>query len=303
MVHRYYCWYTFTVLVAPINDDCANAIALACGSTVSGSTTTATLDGPATNCVGLSVAPDVWYTVVGNGANITASLCGSAYDTKIDIYTGSCGSLTSVVCNDDFCGFQSEVTWLSVAATTYYIRVHGFVGATGSYTLNVSCACLPATITCPANITVNNAANQCGNTVSYTPTVTGLPAPAVTYSFSGATTGGGSGDGSGSFFNVGTTTITLTATNTCGTASCSFTVTVNDTEPPSITCPSNITVNNTPGTCGAVVTFAPPSASDNCPGVTVVSVPASGSTFPVGVTTVTSTATDAAGNTATCQDR
>jgi len=41
-------------------------------------------------------------------------------------------------------------------------------------------------------------------------------------------------------------------------------------------------------------------ATDNCPGVTVESDPASGSTFPLGTTTVTATATDAAGNTSTC---
>ncbi|HTF37218.1 MAG TPA: HYR domain-containing protein, partial [Blastocatellia bacterium] len=38
----------------------------------------------------------------------------------------------------------------------------------------------------------------------------------------------------------------------------------------------------------------------NCPGVTVVCNPPAGSCLPVGVTTVTCTATDASGNTATC---
>jgi hypothetical protein len=41
-------------------------------------------------------------------------------------------------------------------------------------------------------------------------------------------------------------------------------------------------------------------ASDNCPGVTVTSTPASGSVFSVGTTTVNSTATDTSGNTASC---
>src|SRR6185503_12292687 len=49
-----------------------------------------------------------------------------------------------------------------------------------------------------------------------------------------------------------------------------------------------------------VVTNFTTTASDNCPGVTVVCTPASGSCFPVGTTTVTCTATDASGNTATC---
>jgi len=50
---------------------------------------------------------------------------------------------------------------------------------------------------------------------------------------------------------------------------------------------------------GAKATYAPV-ASDNCPGVTFACSPASGSTFPVGTTTVTCTATDTSNNTAQC---
>jgi hypothetical protein len=74
---------------------------------------------------------------------------------------------------------------------------------------------------------------------------------------------------------------------------------VNDQTPPVITCPANITVNTPVGSCTAVVNFTV-TATDNCGAVTVVSVPASGSVFPIGTTTVTSTATDACGMTATC---
>ncbi len=81
---------------------------------------------------------------------------------------------------------------------------------------------------------------------------------------------------------------------------CTFTVKVNDTQPPVITCPANITaVTATPGDPCVVVNFTTP-ASDNCPGVVVVCNPPSGSCFPVSVTTVTCTATDASKNTATC---
>ena len=84
---------------------------------------------------------------------------------------------------------------------------------------------------------------------------------------------------------------------------CSFTVTVNDTQPPTITCPANVTTvaaQTCPLATSGMVTFPPPTASDNCPGVTAACVPPSGSTFPVGTTTVTCTATDASGNTASC---
>src|SRR5204862_67510 len=104
----------------------------------------------------------------------------------------------------------------------------------------------------------------------------------------------------GSSFAVGPTTVTSTATNSSGnTATCTFTVTVLDNQPPQITCPANLTVNAAPGACSSSVTFTV-GATDNCPGVTMSSSPASGSSFPVGTTTVTSTATDAHGNSATC---
>lgn len=99
-------------------------------------------------------------------------------------------------------------------------------------------------ITCPANLTVSNTTGQCGANVSFAATATGNLAPTITYS-----------PASGSFFPVGTTTVTATATNACGSDTCTFTVTVNDTEPPSITCPANIVVSNTPGQCSAVVNY------------------------------------------------
>jgi hypothetical protein len=113
-------------------------------------------------------------------------------------------------------------------------------GTPRSFTITVNPT---PTITCPANITVPSVLGACNAAVSYTPTVTGTPAPTLSYTFSGATTGSGSGSGSGSLFNVGMTTVTVTATNICGTVSCSFTVTVTDSQIPVISAqPANRTV-------------------------------------------------------------
>jgi hypothetical protein len=101
-------------------------------------------------------------------------------------------------------------------------------------------------------------------------------------------------------YPVGTTTITWTATDASGnTATCTQTVTVNDTQPPQITCAPNQTVPQD-SVQGAIVTYPSPTATDNCPGVTAACSPPSGSVFPLGTTTVTCTATDASGNTASC---
>jgi len=84
---------------------------------------------------------------------------------------------------------------------------------------------------------------------------------------------------------------------TAGNGQCQ-TCTSPDIQPPAITCPAPIS-RNTKGNKCVTVTYAP-SVSDNCPGTTVVCVPASGFCFPVGATSVTCTATDASNNTSNC---
>jgi fibronectin type 3 domain-containing protein len=108
---------------------------------------------------------------------------------------------------------------------------------------------------------------------------------------------------SGSTFPIGTTTVTCTATDSHGNSAqvqFSVTVTLNDETAPTFTSvPGSQTVEATePG--GAAVSYAAPTATDNS-GVspTINCDHASGSLFPLGTTTVTCTATDAAGNTAT----
>ena len=142
------------------------------------------------------------------------------------------------------------------------------------------------TVVCPANITLSAAAGQCSAVATFAPT-TGGSCNTVTCT-----------PASGSAFNVGITTVTCSQSG--GTPSCSFTVTVNDTQNPTVICPTNIVTNTAAGQCSATVNYTTPSASDNCPGATVVCSPASGTTFQKGVTTVTCTATDASNLTGTC---
>jgi len=102
------------------------------------------------------------------------------------------------------------------------------------------------------------------------------------------------------FYPVGVTTVTWTITDANGNIiTCSQEVTVTDDEDPTITCPAPVTVTADAGLCEATgVALGTPTTSDNCTVASVVSdAPAS---FPVGITTVTWTVTDLAGNTATC---
>jgi hypothetical protein len=106
---------------------------------------------------------------------------------------------------------------------------------------------------------------------------------------------------SGSTFPIGVTTVTCTSTDASGnTATTSFPVTVVDVVAPVVSVPPPITVDPVDSS-GAVVTFGPTATDDDSqnPNPDVTCVPPSGSTFPVGVTTVTCQATDGSGNTGT----
>ncbi len=106
---------------------------------------------------------------------------------------------------------------------------------------------------------------------------------------------------SGSSFPPGATLVTCSASDESqNIARCSFFVSVLDGQPPVISCPGNISASPPAGQNSAVVTYPPPTATDNLPGVSTACTPASGSTFPVGITTVTCTATDSGGNRASC---
>ena len=104
----------------------------------------------------------------------------------------------------------------------------------------------------------------------------------------------------GTILPLGVTVVTCTATDLYGhTTSASFDVTVVPDMPPALeNIPSDQVVEAT-SPLGAVVNFAVPTGTDaSVPNVAVICVPASGSTFPLGITTVTCTATDQVGNVA-----
>lgn len=103
----------------------------------------------------------------------------------------------------------------------------------------------------------------------------------------------------GGTFGLGSTTVTCSAADGSGnTAQVQFDVVVEDTTPPTLTLPADITEEATSAS-GAVVVFAV-SASDLVDGdVLVACTPASGATFPLGPTAVSCSAADAAGNPAT----
>ena len=147
---------------------------------------------------------------------------------------------------------------------------------------------------CPSDISVTTDVGTCAAVVTFaTPTATDNCSLSSVVMIAGLP--------SGSAFPVGTTTITYRATDVVGnTSDCSFDITVTDNEDPTIACPSAIIVNTDLGLCTASsVNLGTPVTSDNCTGAVITND--APTTFPEGVTTVTWLITDAAGNTASCQ--
>jgi len=130
----------------PDNDSCDQALGPLPldGSIVTGITTGASVDSDTPFCESAVSSPGVWYSVIGNGFTLQASLCeGASYDTRLSIFEGTCpsGSLDGLQCvdgNDDFCGTQSLVAWLSEEGREYYILVHGYQQDAGDFKLSVS---------------------------------------------------------------------------------------------------------------------------------------------------------------------
>lgn len=96
----------------------------------------------ATTCSGVGTAGQLWYSYTAfENVTLTLSTCGSNMDTYIHVYGGSCGqgNLYCVAQNDDYCSFQSHVSFPVVTGETYLIRVGGFSSTSGAFTLNVTC--------------------------------------------------------------------------------------------------------------------------------------------------------------------
>lgn len=123
---------------------CSDPVSAACGQTYTGFTTGIPNDNASanvSNCLGaVGTGGQYWYAYSGSETSqITVSTCGSSFDTRIHVFSGSCGSLTCVAQNDDGCSMQSLLTFTAEAGVNYLIRVGGFGPANGTFNFSVSC--------------------------------------------------------------------------------------------------------------------------------------------------------------------
>ena len=172
-------WTSWTPPPPPANDSCSNAVPILCGDTYTGSTVNATAGDEPPTCGTTPQAPGIWYKYVGQDSMVTLDFCASDFDTRVLVFSGSCGVLTCVGGNDDAtpsCSpnlFQSGFTFPASLGTDYYIYVSGYSGATGNVGFDVNCAPLcaaPVNDDCasPTSLTLGLAGTCGANTVTGT---------------------------------------------------------------------------------------------------------------------------------------
>lgn len=136
----------------PVNDLCVNALDINCGDLVSGQNSnggTSASDPTGTCGTDMTNTNGIWYKATGTGGTFEISTCNfNSYDTKIAVYTGSCGAWTCVGGNDDTpgCGnsLASNVQFTTTAGTTYFILVGGYLGQQGIFQLELACCNVPS---------------------------------------------------------------------------------------------------------------------------------------------------------------
>ncbi len=142
-----------TVFLIPDNDLCADAIALTCGQSVTGTTLGASDAGnnAALDCGELAGDLGVWYTFVGTGNQMSLSTCGPVSDVNdpvfMAVYTGGCGAFSCVINNSALvpavgCGFANgqELIFATTEGETYHVFVASWTGGTVDFDLSLDCA-------------------------------------------------------------------------------------------------------------------------------------------------------------------
>lgn len=130
----------------PANDACSSATAIAAlPYTTTADATSATNNTGFVATCGTGMNDGVWYTLVGNGGDITVAVTSpTGWDPEIGVYTGSCGAFTCVGFIDAGASGGAETYTIvgSQLGVTYYVNVGQWSGTTdnaeGPFTLNVS---------------------------------------------------------------------------------------------------------------------------------------------------------------------
>ncbi|MEO1412236.1 MAG: HYR domain-containing protein, partial [Bacteroidota bacterium] len=235
-------------------------------------------------------------------------LCGTNVTWIPPVATDACDPLLDISSTHD----PGDFFLVGTTVVGYTATDDAGNSATCTFNVTVVDTQMPQ-LTCPADLTVDAGSGSSANVTGLTPTVTdNCGISSITFDQTGALTGSGSNDASG-VYPVGITTVTYTVTGlNADVSTCSFTVTVENTALPTITCPADVATNTDLDQCSAVVNGIAPST--NLDPAAVASIvytlsnatqgtginDASGTAFNTGLTTVRYTLRDTAGVVVSC---
>ena len=249
--------------------------------------------------LGKAPAP-IFVELTGPGVGvITAAQASTFTMTATDpaLAGGGAGSGVKTISNPvgGVTAFPMSGAGPTTTAHTFIATDEAGNSASRSVNVTVRDTTKPVFTTCPATLTLSVPA------LSATLTLTSLLGSVAATDLSGTTTVTQS-VAAGTILGLGLKPVTMTATDPSGNfQTCLINLTVGDTTPPVLTLPSDFTVyTNTSTSTNATNVIFTTSALDNVDGNrTVTCTPASGSTLPIGVTTITCTAKDLSNNIAT----
>ena len=131
---------------SPSNDSCATPVDVSVGST-SLSLLGSTAGLPAFSCPSnpTPTGSDIWLRwtpPAGTHSNYQIDVCGVNFDTRMDLFSGSCANLVLEQCSDDsiFCepNRGSNLRFETQCDTTYLIRLASLENSTGFATLRIT---------------------------------------------------------------------------------------------------------------------------------------------------------------------
>ena len=250
----------------------------------------------------IEVVDDVNPTITCPGDVSTVvdpGVCGANVTVAVPPTSDNCGVL--LVTEDhngttDASGFYLE----GMNVVTYTVVDVNSNVTTCSFTVDVIDDEVP-TITCPADVNMDADPGSCTVAVSI-----GIPVNADNCGIGSLTNDfNGTMDASDTY-SAGDNVVTYTAVDFSGNSTtCSFMVTINDIEDPTITCPADITISAEPGVCEAYVSVGFPMVADNCSILSVTNTynntPDASDTYPLGVNNVFFVVYDPSNNSDLCQ--
>ncbi|MBH8560032.1 fibronectin type III domain-containing protein [Hymenobacter negativus] len=175
-----------TLAVAPVNDDCAGALNVpiqfgtCITQTTSDNTAATTSAGAPTPSCSTTLNRDVWFkvTVPVSGSVTVKTVAPTAgsniTDTVLSLYSGTCGNLTEIGCNDDTNGLYSQVALTGrTPGEVLYIRAWSY--STTNAGLIAVCVTAPSNCAAPSGPTVTGLTNTTA-TLNWLAPTGGLPA-------------------------------------------------------------------------------------------------------------------------------